>query len=295
MEILEARTSLDFLVDSATSDIELVIRDTMNLSPAEQRATMTVAYPDLVNPYVLAAEELGHQFYEELPSRRASGFQPDTGPVHEYAMRNVDREGSTGRWMLTVPDVIRQKAVIDRVYNTFRTTQVLNVLRESTPSNDEMQRWYDMPATELLENTYNEVWARRPNPNACGYCRAQATRESFSNNVGGATHITRRSGERWRGSRYHDGCKCMPVAVRPGTRYTPPPEMRAIDREIKTAERMLSKVGGDLSSLDDIAWIMNTAGQFPDDEFQLMLSKRIHSPKGTRVVPNPGHQTTLGD
>lgn len=129
-------------------------------------------------------------------------------------------------------------------------------------------------------------WARRARADACGFCKMVATRGDVYASAESAMTITgrgkamslseRRSraqghtrgaggkflagGTKTRGSgklgsRYHDKCRCLAVAVRPGQTYSPPSyikqweeEYKGITREVGTDPNAIAKRWQELAS-----------------------------------------------
>jgi len=178
--------------------------------------------------------------------------------------------------------------MVRQVYRTFQHTQVGNALHESRVDSD---IWTAMDPRDVADRTLNTTWARNPSPNACGYCSAQGSLESVNNsrvmNYGGTDYIDRvmrpKSGPRWKGSRYHDYCRCVAVAVRPGTIWKP--DNNELTSKVNDAKQLLASVGGDPNNVDDLAWVLDLSKRDLDPaSWPEAVRARVDNPKGARIL-----------
>ncbi|UJQ86174.1 MuF-like minor capsid protein [Gordonia phage GiKK] len=170
---------------------------------------MQDAYVDLVTPGMEFAAEAGATYYD-LAGGDDSTFEPIVAdPIPEDALRK------TARWALAKGDA----------------TTGLQMLSGTVP-----RRLYGVARESVRLSAEAEpgaVWARRAKADACGWCRMLATRGAV---YSGAEQAVGRHDDR-----YHDDCRCLAVAVRPGKRYTPPgyteqweDEYKQLTREVGT-------------------------------------------------------------
>lgn len=87
------------------------------------------------------------------------------------------------------------------------------------------------------------TWARRARPNACGFCKMLATREDVYASAESALRVVGRGpygrarGTRKKGDEYHDCCRCLAVAVRPGQVYRPPSYVQQWEEQYQSITR----------------------------------------------------------
>lgn len=238
MEPAEVRSILALLEREVTVDLGSLWRAAEGRSSAEFRSYVIDAFPEVVLPYSAVAADVGVEMYETAPTN-SDGFV-----VVEGELPPVSRLTESVMWALNVGAAESALALMTgsatrAVFDGLRDTVLTNVDRE--------------PGAR---------WVRHASANACGFCKMLATRhvgqnatfyssEAAASGVVGrgremseadrrdrAAGRTRRSGSgqqgqflaagrRTRGNqsigdKYHDNCHCIPIAVRPGSSYTPP-------------------------------------------------------------------------
>ncbi|WNN95735.1 hypothetical protein SEA_FRIBS8_7 [Gordonia phage Fribs8] len=165
---------------------------------------MMDGYPDLADPLMDMAQELGIEYYN-LAGRTDAGV---AGPLP--------------------PRDALQANVINAVTKGNETTG-LSMLSGS------LQRQVFSSARRTVEasaeNEPGALWARRARPEACGWCKMMATREAVYSSASAALKHSGAEGKRHNDDRYHDECHCLAVAVRPGRMYSPPSYARKWEDE----------------------------------------------------------------
>ncbi|GEE00191.1 hypothetical protein nbrc107696_06370 [Gordonia spumicola] len=221
--------------------------------PAQFRALLVDAYPEIIAPYEATAIELGTQWYDESPSTTPYRAKPvGLAPPQQLSESALWALNSTsGEAGLTVLLGSASRTLM----NGLRDTVVANAAAE--------------PGAR---------WVRHASANACSFCRMLCTRHvgpnaTFYRSEDASTRVVGRSidltvadrraiaaglmtreealasrayysdsraaakvgrsvgeaklrrprGTRDLGEKYHDNCHCLSVMVRPGGSYTPPP------------------------------------------------------------------------
>ncbi|UVK59581.1 hypothetical protein SEA_SURVIVORS_8 [Gordonia phage Survivors] len=163
---------------------------------------MLDGYPDLADPLMDMAQELGIEYYN-LAGRTDAGV---AGPLP--------------------PRDALQSNVINAVTKGNATTG-LSMLSGS------LQRQVFSSARRTVEasaeNEPGALWARRARPEACGWCKMLATREDVYSSAESA--LKHGGSGQHNDDRYHDECHCLAVAVRPGRMYSPPSYARRWEEE----------------------------------------------------------------
>ncbi|MFT4125087.1 MAG: hypothetical protein QM662_02500 [Gordonia sp. (in: high G+C Gram-positive bacteria)] len=257
--------------------VEKLLSRLDRLSPAEQYAFVTEAYPELAASFLAASGDLTAQWYAEQPTApTAPGvalFDPESAPLPP-----VEQLAANARWALTQNLVIPalQGAATRALFNASRDTVLLNVEREGVR------------------------WARHASANACGFCRMLATRGAVYTSSAAATRVVGRSvdisvgdrraiaagtltrdqaranrsvyasaraaaragkhvgdtkdrrlrGNAAKGDRYHDHCHCIAIPVRAGDTYEPAPYVEQWEDDYRAAR------DAGLTSAPDIARFM---------------------------------------
>ena len=179
-------------------DVEKLLAAVGRLSPVEQFAFITEAYPELVFPYLSASAELTAQWYDEQPSA-TSGFVAE--PAEPAELPPPEQLAANARWALLQDATVAllQGAATRSVFNSSRATVLDNAEREGVR------------------------WARHASANACGFCRMLATRGAVYHSAA----LARKS---------HGGCHCLAVPDRDGT-YQPAPYVAQWERDYAAARR----------------------------------------------------------
>ncbi|WKW85072.1 hypothetical protein SEA_HORSERADISH_7 [Gordonia phage Horseradish] len=177
---------------------------------------MQDAYVDLAEPVLSLASEAGASYYE------MAGGDPVVADITpEEALRK------TARWAMAKGNATTGL----RLLSGSLEGHVYSVAQDSVQQSAEAEP--------------GATWARRARPNACGFCKMLATRQDVYASAESALRVVGRHG-RPRGngklgSKYHDCCRCLAVAVRPGQVYRPPSyvqkwedEYVSITREVGT-------------------------------------------------------------
>lgn len=215
-ELEQVVTELGMVVGTA---VDRLVGRLERLFPAEARAFITDAYPEILDPFLKASGEVTAQWYAEQPvadtAPGAALFVPEPAPLPP-----ATDLGRSGRWALTQPSpdaALRGNA--DRlVRNASRDTVTTNAAREGVR------------------------WVREAKPNACGFCRLMSIRaldsltysandvadklDAFGNPTGEKTVVVnsnrkRRKKARKPGQEYHDRCRCVAVPLRDGNYVAP--------------------------------------------------------------------------
>lgn len=130
------------------ADVAKLVTAIGRLTPVEQFAFITDAYPELAWPYLSASAELTTQWYDEQPTA-TSGFAPEPAELPP-----AEQLAANARWALLQDATVSllQGAATRSIFNTSRATVLGNAEREGVR------------------------WARHASANACGFCRMLATR-----------------------------------------------------------------------------------------------------------------------
>ena len=251
--------------------------------PAQFRALLIDAYPEIVTPYVSSAAALGAEWYDSAPSTTDYRAVP-AEPVP------VERLTQSVMWALNV--------------GTAETG--LSLLTGSAS-----RALFDGLRDTVVENAAAEPgarWARHASANACGFCRMIATRHvgdnatfyrseaSAAGVVGRGADLTegdrraiaaglmtreealkRRSqyvnersaaragrkvgdsrlgalrGSQSAGDGYHDHCHCIATMIRPGESFEPPPYYEQWNDDYIAATRKAREEGrtrGEYGAID---------------------------------------------
>ncbi|UMO76128.1 hypothetical protein SEA_AMOK_5 [Gordonia phage Amok] len=198
---------------------------------------MQDAYVDLAEPVFTLASEAGATYYE------LAGGDPVVADITpEEALR------VTARWAMSKG-------------NATTGLQLLSGSMEGhiySAAQDSVQ--------QSAEAEPGATWARRARPNACGFCKMLATRKDVYASAESALRVVGRKqtqtqklkGEPGRtrgkgqiGDKYHDCCRCLAVAVRPGQVYRPPSYVERWEEEYQSITR---EVGTDNPDAIVAAW-----------------------------------------
>lgn len=259
MEPAEVRSVLAILEREVTVDLSALWRAAEGRSSDEFRRYVIDAFPEVVLPYSAIAADVGVEMYETAPTT-SDGFVAVEGELPP-----AERLTESATWALNVGAAesaltLMTGSATRAVFDGLRDTVLTNVDRE--------------PGAR---------WVRHASANACGFCKMLATRHvgqnatfySSEDAAGGvvgrgremseadrrdrAAGRTRRSGsgqqgqflaagQRTRGNqsigdKYHDNCHCIPIAVRPGSSYTPPPYVQQWNDEYIAATKKAAAEG----------------------------------------------------
>ena len=150
------------------------------VAAAPTRETLVEAYPEVLDPYLAAATQVSTEWYQSLAPDEP--FEVDTpAPIAREALV------ANARWAVTELDAV--EALVGSA-----DRQVFTAARDTVAHNARME---------------GVRFARRPQPDACAWCRMLATR--------GADYFTKANAEKG-----HAGCRCAGVADRPGNPYVEP-------------------------------------------------------------------------
>ncbi|WP_406234943.1 hypothetical protein [Nocardia sp. NBC_01009] len=246
--VAERQQLLDELSRLAAQDIAALWQQVATASDAEFAQMLIEAFPELVEPYSVAAAEMGAEWYAESAppdvTYQPTSFLPEAGGLSTSAEWAL---GATGEAALGRLSGIAQR----QIWNANRDTIIGNSAGEP-----------------------GSTWARVARPGACAFCAMLATRhdvytskEAALTVVGRGTEMTlgdrriraaggtRRSnhqfaadGRRTRGTqklgeKYHDYCHCQAKEVRPGQVYTPPSYVEEWEAAYIKATRETPRVG----------------------------------------------------
>lgn len=212
------------------------------------------AFPELVAQYASTSAELAAMWYEDEAPNLPYSAVPATVPTLEQFAESAKWALGSGGGNLAFAKL---SGVLQRgVWGTARDTTVLNA-----------------------ESERGARYARHASANACEFCRMVATRGAVYTSAATASGVVGRgkdvstnydpvTGKRKRGgqakgvrvrgsqkvgSKYHDNCRCMAVAVRPGKSYEPPPYVEKWEQEYVEAVRAASAAGrtkGEYGAID---------------------------------------------
>lgn len=177
---------------------------------------MQDAYVDLATPAMDGAGELGASFYN---AAGVVGAPEDVAVI--ATAPPADALKINARWAMSTGDAVTGLQLL---------------------SGSMQRRIYDTARQSIEESAQREpgaLWARQARANACPFCRMLATRKAVYSSSEAALQVVGRTNRRGRhdssryitgrtrgsggkGSRYHDHCRCLAVAVRPGQSYSPP-------------------------------------------------------------------------
>lgn len=204
------------------------------LSDIDFGAFIKQAFPDLVDPYAAMAGDLAATWYDDTESPLAYTAVPAALPDAAKLAGSVDWAlGAKGADALQRLQGTAQRAVFD----TARDTIIFNSEYET-----------------------GSRWVRYASANACAFCALLSTRnkvyaskqsatrvvgrgKDFSSNfnpdgsrrAGGQAKGVKTRGSRGVGEKYHDGCHCVAVEIRPGGSYEPPAHVQDFERAYKEA------------------------------------------------------------
>ncbi|WP_255485961.1 hypothetical protein [Mycobacteroides sp. LB1] len=161
-------TRLAFELGSEITDLLARIA---GLTLPEQLAYVTDAYPDVVTPYLAAANDLTQTWYEALPVVAASATAPEFDTL-AAPLTEIDGLAISGRWALTQskPTDSLQGSGTRAIFDQSRRTVTENVARE-----------------------VGARWARYASANACNFCKMLATRGAVFTSEASALSVTGRS------------------------------------------------------------------------------------------------------
>ncbi|QZD97716.1 hypothetical protein SEA_VINE_7 [Gordonia phage Vine] len=165
---------------------------------------MQDAYEDIATPTLTLAAEAGSTYYE-----LAGGVGHPADIVADEALR------VTARWAMSKGD---QYTGLELLAGSLEG-------HSYSAAQDSVQL--------SAENEPGASWARRARRNACGFCKMLATRRDAY--ASSSTALIREDGHK-----YHDRCRCLAVAVRPGQVYRPP---SYVDQWEKEYQEITKEVG----------------------------------------------------
>lgn len=197
------------------------------LDATQTMNVLVAAGPDLVNPYAGHAAQLTTTWYDELSPSSTYKAVPAPLPPREAL-------DASARWATSplfgqttaaeTDDPLERLAgsMQRRVFDASRQTVQINAAAE--------------PGTK---------WVRYASATACAFCRLLATREPIYSSEKAATRVVGRytargpsiRGSQSLGEKYHDHCRCVAVAIRPGDSYEPPDYVAEWNQEYKDAAR----------------------------------------------------------
>lgn len=271
-EIAQFQSDLDVLVGLAVAEVTAAVATVEEDEPGEAASLLIEVYPELLQPFLAAGGEIAADWYRQLTPRELPPPEPDAPPLIVGAVTaqalaaaaefepvvaeapSLEQLQATVRWALFAPT--EPGAVVETVQSR---------LTGST------QRYVSDSARETLQvnaDLEGARWARHASINACAFCRMLATRGAVYTSERAASGVTgrgqemslsdrrrraagnvRRAGGRFLaggtrtrgtqqlGEKYHDNCHCIPVPVRAGDSYQPPPYVTEWDEQYIQATR----------------------------------------------------------
>lgn len=193
------------------------------------REALQAELPGVVDPYLAAAGDVTADWYQDLSPTSTYVATPAPLPPQ-------DQLETTARWAAGTVLTATEVSPLDLLAGAMQRA-LFGASRRTVVDNAEAE-----PGAK---------WARYASANACEFCRMLATRGAVYASEESATRVTGVSygGTDYRkaaklgvsvrdlktgtrasraglkqglGSRYHDNCRCIAVAVRPGKSYEPP-------------------------------------------------------------------------
>lgn len=224
MELIEAESILNDLATRVTAETRVLIQEAQ-ADPEHGLSLVTMAYPELVQPYLDTADQVGQEFYMSQPGGSASYRPTALEPV-------VSALGANARWMTLNPDPANTAGVVTKaVFGSFRDSQAVNAAIEHGVPSVLSRVNSGVVNRELLsyvpDGGYETLWARMTHYNACQFCKILETRDPVYGSAKSALGVVGRGakpkprGRQALGSKYHDHCRCSVVPVRPGESYHP--------------------------------------------------------------------------
>lgn len=224
--VAERQYLLNELNRLAQQDLTVLWRQLSTASDLEFAQMVAEAFPELTEPYVVAAAEMAAEWYAEsapdLPYRPTSFLPPAEGVPASVSWAL----GASGDAALSRLEGVAQR----QIWTANRETIVGNSRAEA-----------------------GSTWARVARPGACAFCAMVATRAAVYTSEAAALRVVgrgvqmtaadrriREAGENKRrngqfaaagvktrgsqklGDKYHDHCHCQAKEVRPGQSYEPP-------------------------------------------------------------------------
>lgn len=286
------RSLLTNLSHNVRRDAGTLLSRMGRLTAREGRAFITLAWPELLRPYIDAAGDLTAEWYDGNPSTNTVFVPRPAEPPPD------ERLAANGRWAIGQDDPrdALGGAGERAVFNASRDTVLDNVIREDGARWVREARpgacafckmmttrgavyWTEASALTVTGRTVNIELADRRAIAAGQMTRAEAmARRQFYRSEREAKEAGVRVGDRrvgaLRGTRdygesYHDECRCLAVMIRPGQTYEVPDHAQSWEQDYQdaagAAEKQLANKGIDRKpTIKDIvnAWDRNErAGQ----------------------------------
>ena len=250
----EVRAILAELALRFGSDLAALWSNASNLSSDEFRALIQDAYSELVLPYSAAASEVGAEWYDSTPSNTA-GYA-----VQQAELPAVERLASSALWALNTSTGEAALSLLGgsgerAIFDGLRDTIDLNV--ESEPgamwarhasanacsfcrvmaTRGAVYRSKESAATVVGRSLNLTLADQRAIANGTATKEdLLARRETYAigSRKGQAKTRALRGTAKY-GSKWHDNCHCMPVMVRPGQSYEPPPYVAQWEKDYQKA------------------------------------------------------------
>ncbi|MFI9507563.1 hypothetical protein [Nocardia sp. NPDC052566] len=290
--VAERQQLLDELSRLAAQDITTLWAQVATASDTQFAQMLIEAFPELVEPYSVAAAELGAEWYAESAPPSATyqptSFLPDTAGLSTSAEWAL---GATGDAALGRLSGIAQR----QIWTANRDTIIGNA--ESEPGS---------------------TWARVARPGACAFCAMLATRSNVYSSAAAATRVVGRGkemslsdrriraaggdrraggkfaaggirtrGKRKLGERYHDHCHCQAKEVRPGQIYTPPDYVQEWEAAYIKATRETAKTGK-YGAIDTKAVLAHMRESLEDSRTAAKLDNApVPAPPTIQAPPTP--------
>ncbi|MBF6333436.1 hypothetical protein [Nocardia transvalensis] len=204
----ELRSVLDDMTTVMAGELGELFDRAAGTDTAAGRALVIEAYPEIVTPWAVTAAETSALWYDDLAPELPYTAAPATpAPVEQLQ--------ASAAWATT------QDRALELLIGSAQRV-VFGASRDTV-----VRAADDEPGTR---------WARTASATACPWCRMLATRHA----VYSGRLVRERVGDTGRlvtenGKRYHDNCRCLAVAVRPGRSYEPPSYMEQWEQEYRDA------------------------------------------------------------
>lgn len=237
------RSDLNIITAAAVAEATGIAAAVANQPAAQAEAILVVAIPQIIAPYIAGAAQLAALFYRQSGPGGAANAPATPRPGLIV--------GTTGRRALAAADAFRPRPAAapppERLEGSVRWAVNIPEGAGSTVQTrlaGAVQRHVASAARDTITQNADlegARWYRYAQPDACAFCRLLATRgpdylsEESAVRVVGRRNKSRRAtsgrlagvkrGTQALGEKYHDDCRCEPVAVRPGDTYEPPDYM----------------------------------------------------------------------
>lgn len=253
--IEQHRSDLTALRALAAADLASVVALIRNMDVGDARELLKEAIPDLMDPFMGAASDLGAVLLDELYAQ--AGRRPPVG-IPEAPLLDRGRVDRLSRW-----------AVTPMVDESLDSTVLSRLSGAATKMIFESANLTTIDGVTRHESGQRIYFQRIPRANACAFCQLLASRpmsmayrseqtagavvgrgstrtgvDAFGNRLsGGVGGGIRTRGSQDIGEKYHDACRCVSVPANLGG-----PVSEAVRETRKRYEDMYAEVASENSS-----------------------------------------------